>query len=634
MMPEYLAPGVYVEETTFRPKTIEGVATSTAGFGGACRYGPVDGEPELLTSFLDFERIYGGLDQLEYDGEQVPNHLAHGVRAFFENGGRRLYVARVFRALETGDGAGPDADADIVAANKQGRAAGATVRFGGRRMLVEARHPGAAGNTDVTFRLAVGPSILHRGALRGGNRFDTVLVLRGGEGAAPADAPAEGAYWVDEDADGDTVLRRRGAEDVALDTLPGSDGVHVMTVAVTVGAMSRFASTQTWEDLALHPEHRSSITTVFRRQPVGRLTELYAPLIVDAPGVSASDRVDVLLRAVGGGEGAILTLARAVVGANGDAPGSFTLHLTGGSDGQRPEATDLAGTESGPGRRSGLLALEDVDDVSIVAAPGMVDQPVPEGDDTDGAIDAMQALVNHAEKMRYRIAVLDTRSNLTVGEVRSFRGVFDSTRAALYYPWVTIDDPVTRQPLTTPPSGFIAGIYARNDVDRGVHKAPANEIVRLASRFEFPVNRAQQDVLNPEGVNCLRFFEGRGFRVWGARTATSDPEWKYVNLRRYFNYVEYSVERATQWAVFEPNGSLLWGQVRRTVEDFLFNEFANRRLLGETPEEAYFVRCDLSTMTQNDLDNGRLVCLVGIAPLRPAEFVIFRIGQKTLDSRG
>jgi phage tail sheath protein FI len=152
--------------------------------------------------------------------------------------------------------------------------------------------------------------------------------------------------------------------------------------------------------------------------------------------------------------------------------------------------------------------------------------------------------------------------------------------------------------------------------------------------FELPINKGQQDVLNPEGINCLRFFEGRGFRVWGGRTISSDPEWKYVNLRRYFAFIERSIDKGTQWAVFEPNGSALWANVRRTIEDFLFNEFKSGHLLGDTVDEAYFVKCDRTTMTQNDLDNGRLICLVGIAPLRPAEFVIFRIGQKTLDFKG
>jgi phage tail sheath protein FI len=139
--------------------------------------------------------------------------------------------------------------------------------------------------------------------------------------------------------------------------------------------------------------------------------------------------------------------------------------------------------------------------------------------------------------------------------------------------------------------------------------------------------------LNPEGVNCFRFFEGRGFRLWGARTISSDPEWKYVNVRRYFAYLERSIDRGTQWAVFEPNGEALWANVKETVSDFLYNEWKNGALLGADPKSAYFVRCDRSTMTQNDLDNGRLICKIGVAALKPAEFVIFQIGQWTSDRK-
>ncbi len=177
----------------------------------------------------------------------------------------------------------------------------------------------------------------------------------------------------------------------------------------------------------------------------------------------------------------------------------------------------------------------------------------------------------------------------------------------------------TRSPARKPicrRAGFVAGIYARNDINRAVYKAPANEVVNLAIGFERMLNKAHQDVLNPEGINCFRFFEGRGFRLWGARTISSDPEWKYVNLRRYFIYLEHSIDKGTQWAVFEPNGDLLWANVRRTIEDFLLNEWQMGALLGDKPEKAFFVRCDRSTMTQNDLDNGRLVCKIGVAPLQ------------------
>jgi phage tail sheath protein FI len=166
-----------------------------------------------------------------------------------------------------------------------------------------------------------------------------------------------------------------------------------------------------------------------------------------------------------------------------------------------------------------------------------------------------------------------------------------------------------------------------------VYKAPADEIVNLALGLDQALGKAQQEVLNPEGINVIRFFEGRGYRVWGARTISSDPEWKYVNLRRYLAYLEHSIDKGTQWAVFEPNGETLWSGIRQAIEDFLWNEWRSGALLGDKPEKAFWVRCDRSTMTQADLDAGRLIALVGVAAVRPAEFVIFRIGQQTGDPK-
>jgi phage tail sheath protein FI len=278
-----------------------------------------------------------------------------------------------------------------------------------------------------------------------------------------------------------------------------------------------------------------------------------------------------------------------------------------------------------------LTLLEEVSDIAIVAAPGSSATTVSNG--------VQLALISHAERMRYRVAVLDTPPGQSVGDARNVRAALDSKYAALYYPWVIVSNPSARpsdetipKELALPPSGFLCGIYARNDIQRGVWKAPANEVVRGALRFERELSKGEQEVLNPEGVNCLRSFFGRGNRVWGARTISSDPEWTYLNVRRYFNYVENSIDRSTQWAVFEPNGQALWSNITDTISSFLFAEWRSGALLGATPEEAYFVRCDRSTMTQADLDNGRLVCEIGIAAIKPAEFVIFRIGQKTADA--
>ena len=202
-------------------------------------------------------------------------------------------------------------------------------------------------------------------------------------------------------------------------------------------------------------------------------------------------------------------------------------------------------------------------------------------------------LISHAERMRYRIAVLDSgrRPDDRRG-ARACARKIDSKYAAFYYPWVR--DRSTRSrgsEIDLPPSGFVAGIYARNDIERAVYKAPANEVVTLAHRLRADCStRRSRTCSTRRAINCFRFFEGRGFRLWGARTISSDPEWKYVNLRRYFAYLERSIDKGTQWAVFEPNGEQLWANVRRTIEDFLLNEWQKGALLGDKPEKAFFVR--------------------------------------------
>ncbi len=637
-MPEYLAPGVYVEETSFRQKTIEGVSTSTAGFVGPTRFGPVRGEPELLTSFLDFERIYGGIDQLEFDGARVHNHLAHAVRGFFENGGRRLYVARAYEDAR----AGQDDDHTNVASYPLAP-----------NLEVRARYPGSAGNVLVRFELLLSDDILvvpdggGPASLAGGLPFDTVLLTSTG---ANTDPPS--LHWIERDFDeGHQLatfrLRSPGGEvSAGLVTDLDEHEVRVVTVAVTVTALGRFMDAGVFDELAPHREHRNGLGRTFEPPPTRRSTELYVPIVLDTSIDDGVGMVEALVDNVVWPDGSLPDslpadaaelLDERFVGGDRDADGfgeplEITCLLQGGADGTRPNQAAYLGLDLGQ-ERSGLRSLEGLDDVSIVAAPGSTSDILQNGSSSDG-MSIQQHLINHAERMRYRIAVLDSPDGAILSQIRDHRGKLDSTHAALYYPWITISDPVTETEIDTPPSGFIAGIYARNDVERGVHKAPANEIVQLAVDFEFPIDKSQQEVLNPRGINCLRFFDGRGYRVWGARTITSDPEWKYVPLRRYFAFLEHSIDRGTQWAVFEPNGSALWTNIRRTVEDFLFNEWKSGHLMGATPDEAYFVKCDRSTMTQNDIDNGRLICLIGVAPLRPAEFVIFRIGQKTLTGMG
>ena len=307
-----------------------------------------------------------------------------------------------------------------------------------------------------------------------------------------------------------------------------------------------------------------------------------------------------------------------------DGSRSRSLPLTGGHDGRAPALEQW---------QAALDRLNDWDDIAIVAAPG--------ASAFAATAQAVQnALIGHAERSRFRIAVLDPEQNLDLAAIRLARGRVDSTYAALYYPWVVITNPqarpgneAIRKEVALPPSGHVCGIYARNDALRGVWKTPANEVVREAIRFEREINHGQQEVLNPLGINCLRTFSGRGNRVYGGRLATSDREVVYVSDRRYLNYLKRSIDVSMQWAVFEPNGPRLWANVRDAVSSFLYTEWRNGALLGANPEQAFFVRCDRSTMTQADLDNGRMICEVGVAIIKPAEFVIFRVGQKTADAR-
>jgi phage tail sheath protein FI len=204
---------------------------------------------------------------------------------------------------------------------------------------------------------------------------------------------------------------------------------------------------------------------------------------------------------------------------------------------------------------------------------------------------------------------------------------YDSSYAALYYPWIQVMDPITNRPMNIPPSGHMAGIWARNDTTRGVHKAPANEVVQGAIGLAYGTTKGEQDTLNPVGVNCIRAFPGRGIRVWGARTLSSNPSWRYLNVRRLFNFVEKSIENGTQWVVFEPNDQDLWARVRRDIGAFLKTVWANGALFGTTADQAFYVKCDAELNPPESRDLGLLITEIGLCPVKPAEFVVFRISQ-------
>jgi phage tail sheath protein FI len=280
--------------------------------------------------------------------------------------------------------------------------------------------------------------------------------------------------------------------------------------------------------------------------------------------------------------------------------------------------------------RTGVGGLETVDEVTMVAAPDLMSAYQRSAVDLETVKAVQLAMIAHCELMGDRMAILDPPPGLSAQQVKEWRtdmAGYDSKYATLYYPWLKVFDPVSGENEYVPPSGHIAGIWARNDAARGVHKAPANEVIRGAVDLEMTLTRNEQELLNPIGVNCIRAFPGRGVRVWGARTLSSEAEWRYLNVRRLFNYLEESILNGTQWVVFEPNDDALWARIRRTISAFLINEWRSGALFGLTPDEAFYVRCDRDTNPAEGIDAGQVVCEVGVAPVKPAEFVVFRLAQ-------
>ncbi|HEX8743474.1 MAG TPA: phage tail sheath C-terminal domain-containing protein [Thermoleophilaceae bacterium] len=284
--------------------------------------------------------------------------------------------------------------------------------------------------------------------------------------------------------------------------------------------------------------------------------------------------------------------------------------------------------------RTGLAGLGTIDEITMLAVPDAV---VPAGEGGDADLDLVKtiqgALVEQAKTLGDRMAILDAPPGMTVQEVLDWKNAqpgIDSPFAALYYPWIGIYNPVGNRPVLLPPSGHMAGVWSRSDDTRGVHKAPANEPISGAQELELQVTSTEQELLNPQGINVIRSFPGRGIRVWGARTATiTDRDWQYINVRRLFNYIEESISEGTQWVVFEPNDQDLWARIVRTVTAFLTNTWRSGALFGRTPEQAFYVKCDEETNPPDVVESGQVVIEVGIAAVRPAEFVVFRIAQLT-----
>lgn len=515
-MPNYLSPGVYIEEVASGSRPIEGVGTSVAAFVGLAPQGPLN-EPTLVTNWSQFVAAFGEFTDGYY--------LAHSVYGFFNNGGTAAYVVRVGGS----DGTEPSAAAPAAAPRE-----------------LTTGEPVALG----TFRVsAIAAGTANGGAL-------TVEV---------------------QDVDGDAADRFK------LVVKDGEKVVESFDVSAKKTARN-YVVTQV--------KQRSKAIAVEEAVASAQLVKPDAQSVTLAPPAPA---------------------APAAPAANGAVARVETAQFIGDS-----------------ADRTGFGGLEALDEVNMVAVPDLM-AAYQQGLIDEEQVKAVQlGLIAHCELMGDRMAIIDPPPSLNARQVRQWRqelAGYDSRYAALYYPWIKTFDPASGQSVTVPPSGHMAGIWARNDSERGVHKAPANEIVRGAVDLDLQITRGEQDLLNPVGVNCIRAFPGRGIRVWGARTLASDPAWRYLNVRRYFNYLEESILIGTQWVVFEPNDDALWARIRRNVSAFLVNEWRSGALFGQRPEDAFYVKCDAETNPVESVDLGRVVCEIGIAPVKPAEFVVFRLAQ-------
>ena len=585
-MAEYLSPGVYVEEYDSGATPMQGVSTSTAGFVGLAERGPIMGQPQLVTSFADYKRMYGGyLSEAAYGNNRF---LPYAVEQFFANGGARAYIMRAV----PGD------------AKAGSRTAGV--------LKLTAANPGAWAED---LRVVVTPASKAKTQVLAVNGAD--LTLKNADGFNPGD--------VVELFDGKTAAHATVKS--VLDKVVTLDAPCTLDVADTKVGTAKYIKTceitltarlgetvETFENLSLKPDALNNVCVKTAKSDL-ICVEVTAAKAPAAPAPKEKDKDGKEIPAPAPKAASIVPYE--LCGGSGS---ELVLTLQGGSNGSVLTVTPDAflGKDDGPGKRTGLQAFQENGNVSIMAIPGVT------------APEVQASLIAFCENKKSCFAILDVPMELKkTNDVANFRDMYDSTYAAMYHPWLEMYDAGSKRSAYFPPSGAMAGIYARTDIERGVHKAPANEVVRGCTGLSCAYNEGEQDILNPIGVNLIRSFTGRGIRVWGARTISSNGLWKYLNVRRLFIYVEESIKANTNWVVFEPNSTTLWNRVTRTIETFLATCWRDGALAGSTPSEAFFVECGPTTMTQDDIDNGRLICQIGIAPVKPAEFVIFRITQKT-----
>lgn len=546
-MPNYLSPGVYMEEVDRGTKPIEAVGTAVAAFIGYTERASEEkngeqrslvGKPTLVTNWSQYVQKFGGFIK----GAYTPD----SVYGYFANGGGICYVVSI-RTLGVSDDPSAVSTAESSINVDDGKAVA---------LKISAKKGGPAGN-DITVDLS-------HAMLPSGSEDDE----KGGKsGKAAADTDGGGGK---------------------------SSGPALFNMTVKVGGQVA----ERYPNVSMDAKADNYVQTLVEEQ---------SQLIF----VEAKGKADAL-------------------------PSAGTYDLTGGEI--KTKAITVNDYQGDAAKRVGLGGLEPLDDVTMICVPDLMASYEAGEIDMKGVQAVQQTIIDYCEAVRYCFAILDSPPGLMPQEVAEWRKTvnYDTTRAALYYPWIEISDMTDNagRTRTVPPSGHIAGVYARVDNTRGVHKAPANEIMRNTLGLEVQLTKGENDILNPLGVNAIRSFPGRGIRIWGARTLSSDASWRYINVRRLFSMIEESIERGTQWVVFEPNDQALWGRVKRDVTAFLKQVWRTGALFGQSPSQAFYVKCDAELNPPEARDLGQLVVEVGISPVKPAEFVIFRVSQWSGDGEG
>jgi phage tail sheath protein FI len=631
-MPTYLHPGVYIEEIPSGAKPIEGVSTSTAAFVGYTTKGPVN-DPVLIFKFDDYVRRFGGLRSLGQEAEGDP--MGFSVKAFFQNGGTKAYIVRL---------AQDDTQNPLAAATGFLGVPGNTDDVA----VVSAVNEGAWGNgliVEVSPKES-DPNLYTVEVGREDDRGDFSVLESFGDVSFDDQSPR----FIEGVINGVSENVKVEIEDRGDVTIPDEDFLGTLTSGDLSALDLDFSGASAGDrTMQLSLDGTTGFSVVLPDQVFTSLDDVAAEIqSVVRTGASAERRTE--FTAVAGDDKLVLTSGTRAEDSSVSASGvlATTLKLTGDDEVAKTGAesvsdldeTELSGGGDGePADDSAydavFTAFEKIRDISILCLPG-------KAWDSDGQ-PVIQSAVAHAEKMKSRMVIVDPPADT---ELKTEKNVTDlglptSTYSVLYYPWVKVanpffdaeDNPGVPTTLLVPPGGYAAGMWSKIDGRRGVWKAPAGVETALLglSGAQYVVEDAEQDQLNPLGVNALRRLPGFGNVIWGSRTLSTkaNPEWRYVPVRRTAIFIEQSIYGGIQWAVFEPNDHRLWSALRLNMEAFMDGLFRSGAFQGQKASDAYFVRCGLGdTMTQDDIDRGQVIAIVGFAPLKPAEFVIVRIQQK------